>query len=70
MNHLSDVLYQTPEDVFTNVYNNMRTEQLEERLTHLNEWKIKAKVQLEYFRSACRLYNLCDIHDVNELLNE
>lgn len=70
MNYLSDTLYETQQEVFNNVYRNMRTEQLEEQLTSLHEWKMKAKVQLEHFRSACRLYNLCDVHDVNELLND
>ena len=70
MNYLSDTVYETKEDVFNNLYNSMRTEQLEEQLTNLHEWKMKAKVQLEYFRSACRLYNLCDVREVNELLND
>lgn len=70
MNYLSDTLFETQEQVFHNGYNNMRAEQLQEQLANLNEWKMKAKVQLEYFRSACTLYNLCDIHDVNELLKD
>ena len=46
----------------------MRTASLEEKITSLIEWKRKALVQLEYFRLACSLYNLCDVKDINELL--
>lgn len=45
-----------------------RAEELKEQLTHLAEWKSKAKVQLEHFRSACSLYKFCEIDDLNELL--
>ena len=48
----------------------MKPEELQEQLMVLNEWKSKAKIQLEYFRYACRLYNLCDSNEVNQLLND
>ena len=43
-------------------------EKLQEQLMQLHEWKNKAKVQLEYFRMACNLYNLCDTNTLNDLL--
>lgn len=43
-------------------------ENLQQELMQLNEWKNKAKVQLEYFRMACNLYNLCDTNTLNDLL--
>ena len=48
----------------------LKPEELQEQLIELTEWKSKAKVQLEYFRYACRLYNLCDSNEVNQLLND
>jgi hypothetical protein len=38
------------------------------QLQELLEWKQKAKVQLEYFKMACTLYNLCNTERINELL--
>jgi hypothetical protein len=48
----------------------LQPEELQEQLMVLTEWKSKAKIQLEYFRYACRLYNLCDSCEVSELLND
>jgi hypothetical protein len=47
----------------------MRYQALEEQVKDLIEWKEKAIIQLDHFRTACRLYNLCDATEVNKLLS-
>jgi hypothetical protein len=46
-----------------------RNQLLEEQVKNLIEWKKKAIVQLEYFRTACTLYNFCEAGELNKLLN-
>lgn len=45
------------------------TEDRERSIKALTEWKLRALVQLEYFRTACTLYNFCDASEINKLLN-
>lgn len=64
MDYVSHPLEQKREEAT----NHMLPEKLEEQLTVLTEWKLKAIVQLEYFQTACKLYNFCDADEVSELL--
>ena len=51
------------------IFNDSNTDDLMEQVIFLNEWKRKAIVQLEHFQYACKVYKLCDVDKVNELLN-
>lgn len=65
MNYLSNVLVQK-QPVGTKLVNAI---ELEKQVIELSEWKQKAMVQLEHFKTACILYNFCDLHELNRLLN-
>ena len=58
----------TSDDMNESKYLQVNNKTLQEQVAALIEWKHKAKVQLEYFRLACTLYNLCNTENINELL--